>query len=115
MFLRLGRLATTRSRLVLGLTGLCIVLAAIIGIHAPGKLKSAGFVSPNAPSQLAQNRLDAEFGGATNLVLLVQARTGTVDQPAVADAGRAVAARVAQRTRRRQGGVLLGDEQPGVA
>ncbi len=94
MFLRLGRLATTRSRLVLGLTGLCIVLAAIIGIHAPGKLKSAGFVSPNAPSQLAQNRLDAQFGGATNLVLLVQARTGTVDQPAVADAGRALAERV---------------------
>jgi RND superfamily putative drug exporter len=94
MFLRLGHLATTRSRLVLGLAALGIVLAAIIGIHAPSKLKSSGFVSPRAPSQLAQNRLDAQFGGAPNLVLLVQARTGTVDQPSVAAAGQALAARV---------------------
>jgi hypothetical protein len=38
MFNRLGHLATTRSRLVLILTGLGIVLAATAGIHAPSKL-----------------------------------------------------------------------------
>jgi RND superfamily putative drug exporter len=95
MFQRLGHLAATRSRLVLALSGLAIVLAALAGIHAPSKLKSSGFVSPNAPSQLATNRLDSEFGGTPNLVLLVDARTGNVDQPDVAAAGRSVAARVA--------------------
>src|SRR5262249_22586172 len=58
------------------------------------KLKSSGFVSANAPSQLATNRLDSQFGGTPNLVLLVQAKAGNVDQPAVAAAGRTVAARV---------------------
>jgi RND superfamily putative drug exporter len=95
MFQRLGHLAVTRSRLVLALAGLGIVLAALAGIHAPSKLKSSGFVSPNAPSQLATNRLNKEFGGTPNLVLLVGARTGNVDQPDVATAGRVVAAQVA--------------------
>ncbi len=91
MFNRLGHLATTRSRLVLALAGLGIVLAALAGIHAPSKLKSSGFVSANAPSQLAQNRLDSQFaGGSPNLILLVQARSGGVDQPAVAAAGRSI-------------------------
>jgi RND superfamily putative drug exporter len=72
-----------------------IVLAALAGIHVTSKLKSEGFVSPHAPSQLAKNRLDSEFGGTPNLVLLVRAKTGSVDQPSVAAAGRAVAARVA--------------------
>ena len=95
MFQHLGRLATTRSRLVLVVTGLGIVLAALAGIHVTSKLKSSGFVSANAPSQLATNRLDSEFGGTPNLVLLVQAKTGSVDQASVAAAGRAVATRVA--------------------
>jgi RND superfamily putative drug exporter len=95
MFQRLGHLATTRSRLVLALTAVGIVLAAMAGIHAPSKLKSSGFVSSNAPSELAKNRLDSEFGGTPNLVLLVQAKAGDVDQPTVAAAGRSVAAEVA--------------------
>ncbi len=96
MFNRLGHLATTRSRLVLILTGLGIVLAAAAGIHAPSKLKSAGFVSAKAPAQLAQNRLDGQFaGGSPNLILLVRARSGDVDQPAVAAAGRSIVALVA--------------------
>jgi RND superfamily putative drug exporter len=95
MFQRLGQLATTRSRLVLALAGLGIVLAAMAGIHATSKLKSSGFVSSGAPSELAKNRLDSQFGGTPNLVLLVQAKAGDVDQPAVAAAGQSVAAQVA--------------------
>jgi RND superfamily putative drug exporter len=95
MFDRLGHLATTRSRLVLILAGVGIVLAAAAGIHAPSKLKSAGFVSAKAPAQLAQNRLDRQFaGGSPNLILLVQARSGDVDQPPVAAAGRSIVALV---------------------
>jgi RND superfamily putative drug exporter len=95
MFRRLGHLATTRPRLVLALTALGIVLAAMAGIHAPSKLKSSGFVSSSAPSELAKNRLDSQFGGTPNLVLLVQAKAGDVDQPTVAAAGRSVASQVA--------------------
>jgi RND superfamily putative drug exporter len=95
MFQRLGHVATTRPRLVLALTGLLIVLSVFVGIHAPSKLKSSGFVSPHAPSELAKNRLDSQFGGSPNLVLLVRAKTGGVDQPQVAAAGRAIASTVA--------------------
>ena len=48
MFQRLARLATTRPRLVLLIAGLGIVLAALAGIHVTSKLKSGGFVSPQA-------------------------------------------------------------------
>jgi putative drug exporter of the RND superfamily len=95
MFSFLARIATTRSRLVLALTGLGIVLAAVAGIHATSKLKSGGFVSPNAPSQIASNRLDAYFVGPPDIILLVQARSGSVDAPSVASVGRSVAARLA--------------------
>lgn len=95
MFGRIARVATTRARLILLLAGLAVVLAGVAGIHATSKLKSSGFVSPHAPSQIASNLLDAHFGGSPNLILLVQARSGRVDQPAVASAGRAITARVA--------------------
>ena len=95
MFGRIGRVTTARARLILLLAGAGIVLAGFIGIHATSKLKSAGFVSPTAPSQLSDNQLKAKFGGTPNLVLLVDAKQGTVDSPAVASAGRAVAARLA--------------------
>jgi RND superfamily putative drug exporter len=95
MFGRIGRVATTRARLILLLAGLAVILAGAAGIHATSKLKSSGFVSPHAPSQIASNLLDQHFGGSPNLILLVQARTGTVDQAAVAAAGRTITARVA--------------------
>jgi RND superfamily putative drug exporter len=94
MFRRIGRVATGRARLILVLAGFGVILAAIVGIHATAKLKSEGFVSPRAPSEISKNLLDAHFGGSPNLILLVQAQAGTVDEPAVAAAGRAVAARV---------------------
>jgi RND superfamily putative drug exporter len=95
MFGRIGRVATTRARLILLVAGLAVVLAGVVGIHAVSKLKSSGFVSPHAPSEIASNLLDQHFGGSPNLILLVQARSGTVDQPAVASTGRGITAAVA--------------------
>ena len=95
MLTRLGRLATTRPRLVLLIAGIGVLLSAAAGIHAPAKLKGGGFVSPDAPSQIAINRLKASFGGSPNLVVLVRAKEGTVDSPPVAAAGEALAARLA--------------------
>jgi RND superfamily putative drug exporter len=95
MFGRIGRVATTRARLILVLAGLAVVLAGAAGIHATAKLKSSGFVSPHAPSEIASNLLDQHFGGSPNLILLVRATSGTIDQPAASSAGRVITARVA--------------------
>jgi putative drug exporter of the RND superfamily len=95
MFERLARLVTKRARLILALTVLGIVLAAAAGIHATSKLKDAGFVSPNAPSQIASNKLDDDFAGPANVILLVTAHTGTVNSPDVAAVGESVTARLA--------------------
>lgn len=95
MFTSLGRLATGRTRMVLSLSVVVLALAAFAGGHAFGSLKSAGFVSPNAPSQIAANKLDDDFSGPPDLIFLVIARSGTVDSPAVAAAGRALTASLA--------------------
>ena len=95
MFTRIGQFVTTRPRRILAAAGLAVVLAGALGIHAGSVLKPGGFTSPSSPSQIAQNRLDAYFGGQPNLVLLVTARTGNVDSPAVAAAGRSLTARLA--------------------
>ena len=53
-------------------------------------------MSAEAPSQLAHEPPRRQFPAVRrNLILLVQARSGTVDQPAAAAAGRAVAGLVA--------------------
>jgi RND superfamily putative drug exporter len=95
MFQALARLATQRARLVLVITGVLIVLSAFAGIHAFKVLKSQGFVSPSAPSQIAANRLRDDFVGPPDLILLVTAKSGSVDSPSVAAAGEQIAARLA--------------------
>jgi RND superfamily putative drug exporter len=91
MLHRYGAFVARRARLLLALSFLVMVVAGILGAGAFGKLKNGGFADPAAPSTQAQQLIDAHFGGETNLVLLVKAKTGTVDQPATADAGSAVA------------------------
>ncbi len=97
MFGRIGRVACAHAGFILLVSGLAVGVAAFAGIHATSKLKSAGFVSPSAPSQLASNQLKAQFGGTANVIVLVTAKQGTVDQPAAAAAGEAIAARLAQQ------------------
>ncbi|HEV2640334.1 MAG TPA: MMPL family transporter [Actinocrinis sp.] len=83
-----------RAKVVLALAGIVLVLAAALGIGAFGKLESGGFQDPAAQSTRAQNLLGSDFGGQSNLVLLVHARTGTVDDPAVTAAGTKLAAQL---------------------
>ena len=91
MLHRYGAFVARRANLLLALSFLLMVVAGILGAGAFGKLKNGGFADPAAPSTQAQQLIDAHFGGETNIVLLVQAKTGTVDDPATADAGSAVA------------------------
>jgi RND superfamily putative drug exporter len=88
MFTGLGQFVTRRSRLILVVAAIAVVVAAGIGFGAPGKLRGGGFADPNSPSELARTQLDAGGAGQPNLAFLVTAKTGTVDSPTVAVAGR---------------------------
>jgi RND superfamily putative drug exporter len=83
---------TGRPRIVLTVALLFVLGAAVLGVGAFGKLLSNGFDDPKSDSTRAANEVDARFGGTPNLVLLVTARSGGVDDPAVAAAGRSLVA-----------------------
>ncbi len=75
------------ARLALVATGLAVVVAVLIGSGVFGKLVNGGFDDPKSQSSQAQQLVDAHFGGENNLVLLVHAKSGTVDADAVRAAG----------------------------
>jgi putative drug exporter of the RND superfamily len=77
-----------------------LVGAAVIGVGAFSKLQTNGaFQDPSADSTTAQRQLDEHFGDADNVVLLVRARGGTVDDPAVTAAGATAARRLSAEPR----------------
>ncbi|ONH25844.1 MMPL family transporter [Pseudofrankia asymbiotica] len=96
MFTRLAGTITGRPRLVLIVTLIFVVGAGVLGVGAFGKLLTGGFDDPRSDSSRAADIVDTQFGGAPNLVLLVTARSGTVDDPAVAAAGRSLTAELGQ-------------------
>jgi putative drug exporter of the RND superfamily len=89
---RYGELIFRRARLTLVLATVVLLGAAVLAFGAFGKLQSGGFQDPSAESTQAEELIDSRFGGETNLVLLVHAKDGTVDSPAVQSAGRELAA-----------------------
>src|SRR5215471_7031591 len=91
MLHRYGAWVARRARLILVLGFVAVVAAGVLGAGAFGKLKNGGFDDPGSQSTQAQQLIDSHFGGQSNLVLLVRAHSGSVDDPAVAAAGRAVA------------------------
>jgi len=83
MFTRLGRFAADRARAVLVLSVLVVVAASALGFTAFGKLKTdGGFSDPGSESSQAQELVDREFGGGTDVVFLMTAGSGGVDDPA---------------------------------
>jgi RND superfamily putative drug exporter len=95
MLHRYGAFIYRRAQIVLVVSGVILIAAAVLGVGAFGKLKSGGFTDPAAQSTKAQQLINSRFGGQSNLVLLVHARTGTVDSPAAAGAGQALAGALA--------------------
>ncbi|HEX6416846.1 MAG TPA: MMPL family transporter, partial [Acidimicrobiales bacterium] len=88
MFTRLGRVVVRRRRLVLALTALFVAAAATVGTQVFERLGRRGFDDPGSESSRARQFLEEELGaGDPDLVLLVDARGGDVDDPAVAAAG----------------------------
>src|SRR5215217_1668860 len=96
MLERLGRFLLRRRWAVLAATLVAVVVAGVFGGGAVARLKSGGFEDPAAESTRAAQVLRDDFGvGEPNLVLLVTAKGGDVDDPAVAVAGTALTRRLA--------------------
>jgi putative drug exporter of the RND superfamily len=84
MFGRLGRFAARRARAILVVTALVVVAAGALGFTAFGKLKTdGGFADPAAESSQAQELVEREFGGGTDVVILMTAGEGTIDDQEV--------------------------------
>jgi RND superfamily putative drug exporter len=96
MLERLGRFTVRRRRWILVGTVIGVIVAGAFGGSVIQRLSNGGFTDPGSESQRAERVLNQSFHtGNPNLVLLVTARDGTVDQPAVADAGRALTEEIA--------------------
>jgi RND superfamily putative drug exporter len=96
MLERLGRFLLRRRWAVLAATLVAVGVAGVVGGSAITRLKSGGFDDPAAESTRAAEVLRDQFGtGDPNLVLLVTAKGGDVDDPAVAAAAEAITRRLA--------------------
>ncbi|MEV0820277.1 MMPL family transporter [Nonomuraea rubra] len=86
---RLGFLLVRRRRLVLALALALLIGAGVLAAGAASGLSLARFEAPGSESDRAQAELEERFGtGSPDMIFLVTARSGTVDDPAVEAAGR---------------------------
>jgi putative drug exporter of the RND superfamily len=83
MFTAIGRFAATRARGILIVGLLAAIAAGVVGFTVFGKLKPEGFSDPAAESSKVTATVDEEFGGQVDVVAMVTAKTGTVDDAAV--------------------------------
>jgi RND superfamily putative drug exporter len=91
MLTRLGRFTVRRRKAVLLVAAVVFMAAGSFGGSAAKHLSSGGFGDPSSESFQADQALLDTFGGGTpNLLLLVTADGGSVDDPAVAAAGTAL-------------------------
>jgi RND superfamily putative drug exporter len=96
MLARFARLSTGRPRAVLLLAAVFFVVAGAVGGGVAEHLTSGGFDDPAAESSKAGELLADEFDtGVPNVILLVTAKSGDVDDPDAAAAGQAVTQRLA--------------------
>lgn len=88
---KLGRFTVRRRRWVLGTTLVALLVAGSVGGRVFEALSAGGFRDPAAESSRGAEQLEEVFGaGEINLILLVTANAGSVDDPAVAAAGTAI-------------------------
>ncbi|WP_062212524.1 MMPL family transporter [Streptomyces sp. NBRC 109706] len=92
MFDRIAELAIRRTRPVLIVAALAVVLMGVVGAGAFGKLVGGGFDDPASESSRAAAVIEERFGGESNLILLVGAPEGDVDAPGVERDARALLA-----------------------
>jgi len=96
MLTRLATAVVRRRKRTLLLSLVVFLVFAVLGGGVAQDLSSGGFEDPNAESTKAQKLVDEVFDSTTpNVVLLVTAKNGNVDDPASAAAGQALTAEVA--------------------
>jgi RND superfamily putative drug exporter len=88
---RLGRFVTRHPRALLVASALFIAAAGALGAGVADHLSTGGFEDPASESTRAAARIERVFGIADpDVVLVVHARSGSVDDPAVQRAGSAL-------------------------
>lgn len=88
---RLGRFIVSHSRHLLLASGVFIALAGALGAGVADHLSTGGFEDPASESTRAAARIEEAFGIADpDVVLLVEARGGSVDDPEVSEAALAL-------------------------
>lgn len=98
---RLGLKIVARARPVLAVSVVALLVSIALGVGVFGRLLTGGFDDPSSGSSQAQALLDQEFGGEPDLVFLVHARHGTVDDHEVVATGQALASRLEADSRLR--------------
>jgi putative drug exporter of the RND superfamily len=96
MLNRFARLSTNHARAVVIAAVVMFAIAGALGGGVADHLTSGGFDDPSSESERADDALADRFDtGVPNVLLLVTARDGDVDAPAVAAAGTALTAELA--------------------
>lgn len=92
---RAGVFVTRRPGLVLFAALVFLVLSALFGAEATGRLKTQGYDDPGSESSRAARVSAERLGASPNLVVVAQARGGSVDDPAARGEGEALTRRLA--------------------
>jgi RND superfamily putative drug exporter len=96
MLARLGRFTVLHRKAVLVGTAVFFVVAGALGGGVASRLVSGGFDDPASESSRARDAIEREFGDQDpDVVLLVTARRGAVDDPDVVAAGNALTTQLA--------------------
>ncbi|HEY4402734.1 MAG TPA: MMPL family transporter, partial [Acidimicrobiia bacterium] len=96
MLARLGRFTVAHRKAVLASTAVFFVLAVTLGGGVASHLTAGGFTDPNSESSRAADAVKRDFGKQEpDLVLLVTAKQGTVDDAEVGNAANALTSRLA--------------------
>src|SRR4051794_12141348 len=98
VFTKLGRLAVARPKVVLAATAAFFVLAALAGSGVVKHLSTGGFDDTGSQATRAQHTLERVFRqGNPDVVLMVKAKQGGVDDPTVVAAGNALTDELARQ------------------
>src|SRR6478736_1005965 len=98
MLNRLGRFVFRRRRAVLTGAVLFVVASFAVAGGVASRLTSGGFADPSSESERAAAQLQRQFGAKEpNVVLLVSAKHGSVDDAAVRAAGLRVTRELARQ------------------
>jgi RND superfamily putative drug exporter len=97
MLVRMARAVIRRRREVLLASVIALALAGVGGFGVFSKLAGGGFTDPGSGSQRAADALAGQFhAGQANFVLIAESR-GSIDAPAAAAGGEALAADLARQ------------------